>query len=234
MCVFETEHYIFHYEDGSLASQDIVGIAEGQEACYRYISQVLEMVLPYQIHYYLCQTPEEVGAVLGEEESCNGFARMPDTIYAVYNEQVNCLGFHEDAHLISNAFHEPHSTFLKEGLAMYFDQLWWGIDNQSWTLYFYRKGLLPSLTDLAQCSIFETLDCSLTYPVAGCFVQYLMNRFGKERFLTFWKLVEKDVDSASRSVFASSLLELDTAFRQYLDQLYVHPDLVAVMENLYQ
>ena len=40
---FETENYIFHFEENSLAARDIKKIAEYQEKCNKYLCSVLKV-----------------------------------------------------------------------------------------------------------------------------------------------------------------------------------------------
>lgn len=232
MIQFETQHYIFYLAEGSYAESRIEQLAAEQEACYAHMSRVIGYTLPYKINYHLCETPEEVGKALGETEPCNGFAQMPDIIYAVYNEKIQCMGFHEDAHLLSNALNRPNFTFLREGVAMYFDRYWWGISNLDWVLYYRSKQLLPKLTDLLENDFFESLDCGLTYPLVGAFVDYLMITYGKEYFWDFWKMTTDNIETSCREVFGQTVQELEKDFLDYLNLFSLSPELKRVMEGL--
>ncbi len=98
---YKTEHYVFNYNADSKAEEDISKISRLQESCFGYICNVLKTEPTFKIEYYLCETPEEVGRLYGDNEPCNGFASSPNEIYAVYNEKTKCVGFHEDDHIIS-------------------------------------------------------------------------------------------------------------------------------------
>ena len=135
---YETRHYIFNYNKNSKAGKDVIAIAKYQESCLKYICSVLRIYPDFKIEYYLCDTPEEVGHIYGDDEPCNGFTDLPNKIYAVYNDEVQCIGFHEDAHVISYLINRPNSCAIREGLAMYFDRKWWGIQNLDWTGYFIK------------------------------------------------------------------------------------------------
>ena len=84
MQAFETEHYIFHYGAGTAAERDIEKIAALQEGCFSHICAVLGLTPDFRIEYFLCDSPEEVGRICGDDEPCNGFADLPNRIYAVY------------------------------------------------------------------------------------------------------------------------------------------------------
>lgn len=221
---FETQHYIVHFEEGSVAAQEIEVIADVQERCYAFISQTLQHELNQKIHYYLCDSPEQVGKVYGDGEPCYGFARSSTkSIYAVYNQDIQCIGFHEDSHLISNDLHYFDSILFHEGLAMYFDRMWWGIDNQMCTIYYVKNGLKPELTQLVNNEHFYDFSDSLTYPIIGSFVLYLITTYGKEKFLTFWKQITDDVEKTFMAIYGQTLSQMDEEFTAYICLFDNHP-----------
>ena len=116
MQTFETEHYLLHYGANTAAERDIEKIAALQESCFSHICAVLGLTPDFRIEYFLCDSPEEVGRICGDDEPCNGFADLPNRIYAVYNDAVQCVGFHEDAHLISFVHNRPVCPAVTEGL----------------------------------------------------------------------------------------------------------------------
>lgn len=214
---YQTGHYIFHYQAGSLAENDIEQIARLQETCFLYICDVLQVDFTETIHYWLCDTPEEVGRIYGDNEPCCGFANEPDTVYAVYNEKIKCIGPHEDAHLISYKVNIPDSCFLREGLAMFFDRSWWGISNREWSVYFRQKHMEKSITELFIDSVFYDEECSISYPIAGAFTEYLICRYGLEKYIGFYKCSDGDFESCAMRIFGKSLKEMDNDFWQYIE-----------------
>jgi len=227
---FETEHYIFHYAPGTKAESDILSIAAGQENCFRHICKVLNTVPNFKIQYFLCDSPEAVGRIYGDNEPCNGFATAPDTIYAVYNEQVQCIGFHEDAHIISYTINRPDCPAIREGLAMYFDRTWWGITNQEWTSYYLkRNGKLPTTAWLDKDSFFEE-DCALTYPVMGAFTEYLITAYGLDAYLRFYG--RRDMVLGMNEMFGKSPMQLQEEFERFVRKIPLDALLEHRMEEL--
>ena len=211
---FESEHYLFHYGAKTLAETDIAEIAARQEACFQYICNVLHAVPKFKIKYFLCDSPEEVGRIYGDDEPCNGFASPPDTVYAVYNESVQCIGFHEDAHLISYILNRPDCPAIREGLAMYFDRKWWGIQNMDWAGYYQKTGRYLPVDKLLDKTYFFSRDCSVTYPIMGAFTDWLIATYGMDLFLTLYQ--KQDPASAMEEVYHSSPEGLNRAFVDYL------------------
>jgi len=211
----ESKHYVFHYNGNSSAERDLSLIVQQQEACFEFICNILQVRPNFKLHYFLCDTPEEVGHIYGDDDPCNGFASPPDKIYAVYNDKVKCIGFHEDAHLISYTINRPESPAVREGLAMYFDRKWWGIHNQDWAGFFLRTGRYQPVYKLLDRDYFFSFDCSVTYPIMGAFTDYLICSFGINMYLAFYASNEK-APEALLHVYHKTPEELDSAFVAYI------------------
>lgn len=211
---FESEHYIFHYGADTKAEQDIAQIAACQEACFRHICKVLRVMPEFKIEYFLCDSPEEVGRVYGDNDPCNGFAAPPDKIYAVYNQQVQCIGFHEDTHIISYTVNRPDCPAIREGLAMYFDRKWWGIQNLDWTGYYLKTGRYTPVDVLLDKQSFFAEDCAVTYPIMGAFTDWLIAFYGVENYMCFYR--QQDMVSAMAQVYQRTPAEMDLAFTDYV------------------
>ena len=182
-----TEHYIFTYKEMSLAEKDIKLIAKEQEKCFERICSVLKVNFWGKIHYYLLDSPEEVGKLYGDNEPINGFAVWGENkIYAVYNNDIKCIGPHEDTHLISFVINAPKSDFIVEGLAMYFDEKWWDVDNDAWASYYKNVNHEFSICELLDNQQFDKYGCEITYPIAGAFTKFLIDKYGIEKYLLLW------------------------------------------------
>ncbi len=227
---FETEHYIFHYGEGTSAERDIERIAACQEACFQHICRVLGVTPAFKIEYFLCDSPEEVGRIYGDDEPCNGFTDPPDKIYAVYNDQVRCIGFHEDAHIISYTVNRPDCPGIREGLAMCFDRKWWGIQNLDWTAYFLKHGQYLPVDGLLDKEMFFDGDCSITYPIMGAFVEYLIATYGTAAFMAVYS--QQDIPNAMEEVYRRSPAELNQDFVSYVKLFSLDPVLEGRMAEL--
>ena len=227
---FETAHYIFHYGEGTLAEADIEKIADYQESCFRYICDVLKVKPEFKILYYLCDSPEEVGRIYGDDEPCNGFTVMPNTIYAVYNQKVQCIGFHEDAHIISYTVNRPDCPAVREGLAMYFDRKWWGIHNMDWAGYFIKKNRYLPVNTLLDRETFFDADCSITYPIMGAFTEYLISSYGIQNYMDFYS--RQDMAISMKEVYGKTPEELNREFVDYMTLFRLDAVLEKRMEEL--
>lgn len=182
-CKYSSEHYDFCFSSDSLAEKDIVEIANYQEYCYNKITSALNIVPDFRIQYLLADAPEDLGVLYGDNEPCNGYAHLPCNIYAVYNEKVKCVGMHEDVHIISYSVKKPISAFMREGLAMYFDEQWQGKPNVEWCRDLIKGDRLPKAIDLIDNNIFFDINETLSYPLAGAFTKFLIEKLSMSEYL---------------------------------------------------
>lgn len=231
---YVSEHYVLHFQSGSLAENDSEWIAQNQERCFSQICAVLQIDYQEKIHYYFSESPMEIGRVFWEEGThCNGVAlcgREQAKIYAVYNETVKCIGAHEDTHLISFLLNYPESDFVVEGLAMFMDGLWWGVTNDQWAAYFKQKRPEISVLKLLDNDIFAKEGCVITYPIAGAFTAYLIDTYGIEKYLNLYKYKEDEYEGIFVSIFKSSVSEIEENFWQKIRKIDFDP--IALEEML--
>ena len=141
-----------------------------------------------------------------DNEPCNAFASVPDKVYAVYNEEIKCIGFHEDSHLLSYIINRPNTQFIREGLAMYFDKVWWGISNFEWTKYYIKKDENINICELFDNNTFYNSNCAFSYPIAGAFTEYIINLYGFDSFIEIYK--EKDGKEGIEKILNTSVDDL--------------------------
>lgn len=209
-----TEHYVFHYQAGTLAEKEIKAIAQVQERAFSKICGVLEVCYPYRIHYFFTDSPSEIGSIFwGEGASCNGCAVCGDNkVYAVYNADVKCIGEHEDTHLIAYLIGEPSSSFWPEGLAMYFHTSWWGVPNEEWAAYYKKQYPQISVEDMLDNNQFAECGEEITYPVAGAFTRFLIDTYGMDQYKELYKYDGNEYSEIIQSIYHVSLQEIEQSF----------------------
>lgn len=216
----ESEHYLFHYHKDSIAEKHINEIIKLQEYCFRYIVQVLKIECDIQINYYLCNSSREVGFWAGDNIECNAFAEESNKIFAVFNETVKCIGYHEDAHILSYLIGYPSQVFIREGLAMYFDKNHKGISNLNWTNYYINNGEYIGLEKLILNENFYEISWNKTYPIAGAFTEYMIMRYGIDKYIEFYGDIDYDnLNCICNNLFGKKFSELEEGFIEYIKSL---------------
>lgn len=218
--IYISEHYVFHYQAGTLAEKEIEEIAQLQERAFAKICSTLKVVYPDRINYYFTDNPLEIGRIFwGEGASCNGCAVCGDNkIYAVYNENIKCIGEHEDTHLIAHLIGAPASYFLSEGLAMYFHAYWWGVPNEEWAAYYKEKYPQISVEDLLDNDQFSEYCEKITYPVAGAFTKFLIDTYGINPYKELYKYDGIGYSERIKSIYHVSLQEIEHTFWKAMAQ----------------
>lgn len=182
-CCYKTPHYDFFCKPDSFALKDITSIAKHQEECYNLITSELNIFPDFRLEYWFADTSQELGILYGDGEPCNGFVKQPNKIFAVYNNDIKCIGMHEDTHIISFCVKKPTSAFISEGLAMYFDKQWQGKTNKLICREMLNLGTLPDALPLFDNEKFFALKEEITYPLAGAFTKFLVQRLSMKVFL---------------------------------------------------
>lgn len=227
----ETEHYVFHYKAGSLAEKEIQEVIDLQESCFKEITQRLDFMPERKIVYWLCDTRKELMQMSGYEYETNGVTYEEwdnPTIYAVYNEDVRNVGFHEDVHAIIYEYACPNSIAIVEGLAMYFDEEWWGIPNELCTRVYLEDKLYQRLRYMIRDDgVFYQADDRIGYPIMGAFTAFLINEYGMEKY----KNVYQECDEWGRAfehIYGKSLHDLEIEFR---DMIWAKDYTIEQLEN---
>ena len=233
----ETEHYIFHYKENSLAEKEIQQVIELQEGCFKEITDKLEFMPEKRIIYWLCDTREEVMRISGFEYETNGvtFFEPNPTIYAVYNEEVKCVGAHEDAHAISYQWSYAYSCAMIEGLAMYFDKEWWGISNELCTRVYLedKKYERAESLILRDYESFLEIEDRISYPIMGAFTAFLLDTYGIKKFKSVYE-EEEDFSQRFRETYNKELCALEKEFvESILSRSYSAEQLENARKELY-
>jgi len=225
----ESLHYIFHYKKDSFAQRNICKIMEEQEQRLREILCFIPLTLPVKMAYWLCDTREEI-AELTDYEPTNGLFCWDDddyekvSLYAVYNEAMQCTGYHEETHAVTHFLNEPSSSALAEGVAMFMDKTWWGVDIHLCTQLYYLTGQYVSVESLI-CDkkengeeFFWSVNCAIAYPCMGAFVVFLLSK-GENATDTFFLLYQYQGDNWKEEIeriYNCSFSELEAEFIKYI------------------
>ena len=130
-------------------------------------------------------------------------------IYAVYNQDVKCIGFHEDVHAITCQFAIPSSSAVVEGLAMFFDKVWWKIPNEVCTRVYVEDGKCNGIAGwIADNESFFQIPDTISYPVMGAFTAFLMEKYGMDKYKALY-LNCSDAPSRFIQLFHTSLEALE-------------------------
>ncbi len=182
---YESDHYVFHVEENSLAEKEIEEIKTRQEIAYSKITQILKLENPNQkIQYYFYPSQDKKAELMGD--SWYGQAIFNNfEIHAVYNEKDKVVGEHEDTHLLSLQLGLPVS-FFQEGLAeTMVGKSMFGNEHDKVVKEGIERSLKINIRDLmSQQGWLDTPDeeAEFYYSITGSFIKYLLNAINLETF----------------------------------------------------
>ena len=176
----ETEHLIFHFHPKAVELiKDLEKYINDREIAFGVINQYFIGVVPKKIDFFVWDSRETMSEVL---HTNIGFAN-PDLciVHCCYDQTKG----HEITHVVSNYIDKiKNKSFINEGTAVVFDQT--DRDRISVARDAIKvKGLVSlSIKDMWNP---KTADLEILYPVSGAFVEFLINKEGKEKFFQLFK-----------------------------------------------
>ena len=206
---FNTQHFEIHYYKNSTAERELRSIAQTREKGYVQIVEFLGLSgLPSDKKIVLFLFEDMKTKFLDTGTVGLGFAGKvagEDMVGEVYNKKQRVDPYHETTHFLA-PYGEPPAV-LNEGVAVYMSERLGGapalryLGGRDQALYarvrdFKQKGEWISLKELLTYTDIGSQGSRtvLAYVEAGAFVKYLIETFGKDRFLDAFKKLENSED----------------------------------------
>ncbi|MFQ5639904.1 MAG: hypothetical protein ACE5IR_18145 [bacterium] len=185
--VANTDHYRFIYHGSAIPEQEIREFAKHQEHRLQKLLDKLSAIgaetasLP-KITFNLYSHLEDKGLITRNTDLSH-FNAADFSIHALYSDALKGSDFYADAKLvISKLIGSPRSQALSDGLAMYFSHEWRGAGFRFWAKRFYDTDNAGSLSKLLDSDIYAKESYLFMRPLAGSFVDFLITKFGWQRF----------------------------------------------------
>jgi len=205
---FETEHFSFRFSP-RLALFDRVEFAREHEAAYETISTWFGGGPDRKIRFFVWMDNAEAQA-MGLPPL--GFARPPYHLIHAYEKQT--VG-HEMTHIISDyaVASEFKCGLINEGTSIYHDQTGRDTLDRARTAMAAYPAEAPAVSLAALWEDWSLLEDTYSYPVAGAWITWLIEKGGREKFLTFFP--NQSLANA-RAVYGPDLSDWMTAFETAL------------------
>ncbi len=174
----ESKNIRFHFQN--MSDQEIMFYVESRENALKEINKFFESSLPKKVDFFVWNSRDDARRIVHKNL---GFANPPLCIIHSYFQQTKG---HELTHVISHytSAISKKTRFIDEGTAVCFDQ-----SNQNrlnrvkyWIRTHDKK---IEIKDIWKNG--KEYPAEILYPLSGIFVQDLIEKFGKEKFLEFFK-----------------------------------------------
>lgn len=199
-----TKHFDIYYFEDSTAAKEIDVIAEQKEKGFRKICQFLGKGSDIRICMVFFEDGETKKRETGHQGAGWAFGH---TIVEIYNEEEKLDPYHETVHILMDSYGNPPALF-NEGFATYMSERLGahGLESlgggQS-SIYervreLKNKGELISLEELITYTEIGSAKTQppVAYPEAASFVKFLIDNYGKDKFLQAYKKLRNSGDKA--------------------------------------
>ncbi len=175
--VSETEHIKFHFQ--SMNDSEMERYMQSREKAFETVNSFFGSTLPKKIDLFVWQSKEDATKVL---KTNIGFSDPQFCIVHLHFQQTRG---HELTHVISNYSGKmlKKTGFINEGIAVCFDLS----DNNREKMV--KTWLLTNKLEIDINDIWANwgkYPQELTYPLSGLFVEELIKKFGKDKFMIFF------------------------------------------------
>jgi hypothetical protein len=212
-----TRDFILYYRPDSkteknlpLVEQKITqGITKAKK-----ITKIDSLKIP--IHYFIVNDRKEFTSLTRLNHTGISYSQSNTII-----ESYPLLGeAHEVVHLITHQNWGNSRTWIMEGIAVYSDDNWNGKTLEKTCFELCRNEQLIPLKELIKDSKFTRFNSQISYPQSGLLIKYLIQTYGWEQFLKFWK----NPDIKKIYNLTVSQLELDwiNSVKKYNSETQLH------------
>ncbi len=225
-----TEHFDIYYFTGSTAEKEADSIAEAKERGYAAICKFLGQESDVRIRLILFEDQKTKFLKTGHQGM--GWA-YGQTIVEVYNQKDRLDPNHETTHVLMGPHGNP-PALLNEGFAVYMSERLGApalehLGGGTASIYervrnLKRSGEWIGLEELLTYTEIgsEASRSRVSYAEAGAFVKFLIDRFGKEKFLEVYTSLQNSDDphvhrqnrTALERVYGHSLQNLEESWQK--------------------
>jgi tetratricopeptide (TPR) repeat protein len=176
----ESENIRFHFQN--MRDYEIERYVESRENAFREINKFFESSLPKKVDFFVWDSRDDAKQIVHKNL---GFAEPAYCIIHSYFQQTKG---HELTHVISNytTTVSKNTRFINEGTAVCFD-----LDQSNhYKLTKVKDWIRKNDTKIGIKDIWKNgrdYPEAILYPLAGLFVQELIEKFGKDKFLEFFQ-----------------------------------------------
>lgn len=214
-----SEHFSLYTFDGHLSKKTMLAILNERESAYQEISDFFEIKTNLAINIFLFKNEQLKYNLTGHKGLGWGF---DNNIVEVFNDSIRMDPYHELVHVLGYTLNKP-PALIDEGTAVYLSQLYGdkafskfiGHPTKSTNeiLLWLNKsqGLITISTLLSYDEIGNSNKVILAYCTSASFVEFLIKKFGKQKFLELYKSLS-DANSAKNEMIFEKTYGL--AFKQ--------------------
>jgi len=174
----ESEHFRFYFQDTTDINH--TRFINDCEKAYRNIDTFFVCKLPKKIDYYVWASHVDAQNIIKSNLS---FAHS--FLCLIHGGNYESEG-HEIAHVVSLFYKDniKNFKFITEGTASYFDQT--NLNREQWTKQVIKDKNIKEVEIKKVWENWNDFNSVYSYNIGGLFVQDLIKKYGREKFLEFY------------------------------------------------
>ncbi len=200
-----SEHFNLYTFDGHLSKKTKLDILNERELAYQQISGFFGTKTNPAINIFLFENEQLKYNITGHKGLGWGF---DNTIVEVFNDSIYMDPYHELVHVLGYTINKP-PALIDEGTAVYLSQLYGNKAfskligyptksiNEILLLLNKREGFIHISTLLS----YDDIDNVLAYCTSASFVEFLIEEFGKQKFLELYKSLSSTNSAGNKLIF---------------------------------
>jgi tetratricopeptide (TPR) repeat protein len=202
----ESERFVFHFQPSAMGN--IAEFIRDREEAFATINRFFGSRVPQRIHFYVYHSDAKLRERFGKE---SGFAYP--AYFFIHSQYFFSIG-HEITHVISYYYDTPpqRRDLINEGMAVYFDLT--GENKLEMARYQLKKHRIEAFSLVRLWQDWKWLPNTVSYPVAGAFVKFLIEREGEAKFKRL--IVDQRYENA-QAVYGPQ--KLDALIREFEAEL---------------
>lgn len=208
--LLQTKHFQFISHYSPITKEQIQQLAEQCEATVVAIQRFTNSTITIpKINYHLYASVEQK-ALRQQGMEIASIEASKNNNHVVVNQHFQGSLLHQEHKLIlQQLLGTPQLPALEEGLSNHFTKKWQRKGYQYWCGKLFRSNNLPPLQELLDATIFKKESPLVMGAMAGVFVDFLLEQFGKAEFLQNY-----------RTWMATDLNQLEAQWYSFLAQQY--------------
>jgi hypothetical protein len=222
---FATEHFVFYCSPNTPAYAEIKKIMTQRESALKRACDFIGVKPSQQIVVFFY--PDRITKRMCTHHEGDGLAHG-NTIHEVYNDKVKLDPYHETVHIVMRPMGNPPAVF-NEGFAVYMQEghRWHGLHVDVIAAKLAQGGRRADLKKLLTREEIgsQNDDGKVAYPQSGSFVGFLIESFGKDKFLQAYKELKNPRNKSMQSrnkrtlerIYGRSLHELEREWQSMLE-----------------
>jgi hypothetical protein len=203
----------------------LAAIANRRRRAYAEIAKLLNPRFQDRVAIYLF--PDADSKLAYTSHTGMGWAPGGNILVEIINEREYVDPNHELVHIIAASIGRP-AAMWNEGLAAYLQEehKWDGYHVDAWAKAFQAQGTLWRLADLSRFDEIGSPQSKapIAYPEAASVVEYLIDRYGWDKFLQSYREVKAtNVNEKMLAIFGASIEEIEKAWLARLAAMAIQP-----------